>query len=707
MSDFAPIISLRNVSRSFQSGTGETVKVLEDLSLDIEPGSFNVIRGESGSGKTTLLRILGMLDSGFDGEFSIGGISLADRPVWFLDEMRSNNLGFIFQEGRLFEHMSLERNIEVPMQLQGVRQAEELDERIKALEPTFYKEREIAEQILKSDPKQASGGQKQRASVMRAIINRPSIILADEPTASLHSDLKQEVVDHLRELCEAGHTVIIVSHDAVFYDYGRQLELEKGVLREIVNETVQADSALEVRKPPDGQDILWGWMPRAPMSILARQAYRETIGRPLFLLLVLVSLIVGVSQVSVFSSVIIGAQEYIDVQMTEGSRLNRVRIKPRARDRGADDRFPVQDEISDWQIVKGVVERRETSAILRKIDGSKKTTTSMGLHADDPEYNLLQFVAGGAFDPSNSKPEIILTAGVLSEVFDASHFKDEEIDFDAFIGKDVDLVVNRYNTSGKLAGEVPVAMRVAGIILNGESGRQIYMPNRTQLLFDMIRRDRKGAFQLPENAGFENWLDEVTIEKMTDFPWQDSLHVYSTEIDKIVPLITELAGQGYQPESDVWKFKWALDVQDTAWKIFIPLLGLIILAAIITVSTNIFTSAKLRETELALWRVLGMRRGDMVMTQVLATTFSVALGTIIGLFAGNLMISQSKAMLQQRAEETAKASGNAVQNFDVIFAPVSDFFWMVLVIAVVIGILAALYPAYRTANTDPARVLQG
>ncbi|WP_133511090.1 ATP-binding cassette domain-containing protein [Candidatus Thiosymbion oneisti] len=699
-----PIISLRGISRAFRSGLGERVEILTDLDLDIAAGSFNVIRGESGSGKTTLLRILGMLDTGFSGDYSFAGHAVRGKPDWFLDELRAENIGFIFQEGRLFNHLTLRKNIETPLLLQGDRERRQAAPQIvEDLAPRFFDDGR-RDEILALRPGPASGGQKQRASIMRAIVNRPSIILADEPTASLHGDLKNYVVEHLKTLCADGHTVIVVSHDSVFYDTGRQLELDKGKLRELTPPPETPNNpGLPVQGPATG--LAGGWKPRAPVGILLKQAIRETLSRPIFLGLILISLIVGVCQVSVFASVIIGAQEFVDDAMTKGSRLNRVEIKPRRADRGQDDRFPGRGEIAAWEAVDKVVPRRVTLASLVNRDGSTTTYSAMGLHAGDPEYGLLDFVAGGPFSGGHDQLQVIVTASLLGELFDITGLEVGTEDYDDFIGRQVTIRLGQYTPSGNLRGETSIKLRVQGIILYAEGGRQLYLPNTTHLAFDRFKRDRRDEFPLPLNEAADAWTDTGAVAHMADFPWEDSLQIYARGMRDVIPVIKQVAKQGYKPRSDIWRFKWALDVQDTAWTIFIPLLALIVLAVAITVAANIFTSAKLRETELALWRVLGMRRGDLVLTQVLATAFSVTVGTVLGLTLGAVLVDQSKALLAQRGADAAVQDGDP-QTFDAIFAPVSEFYVPILLFALVLGIVAALYPAFRTANTDPAKVLQ-
>ena len=703
-----PIISLRGISREYTAGDGSRVKVLDDVTLDIQPGTLTVIRGESGSGKTTLLRILGILDSGFEGDYLFEKTPVNGQPDWYLDELRANNLGFIFQEGRLFGHMTLRRNIEVPLVLHGERDPGAVRDKIRALEPTFFSPDEIGNGTIEKEPRKVSGGQAQRGSIMRAIVDRPSIILADEPTASLHGDLKLEVVRHLQALTEAGHTVIVVSHDSVFYDAGRQLELVRGQLVELETKEPATESAPRIpsRMPEEGGAILNGWRPRAPLGILIQQALRETFFRPIFLSLILVSLIVGVCQVSVFTSVIVGAQVFVNEKITEGSRLNRIQIKPRMRDRTEDIRFPVRDEISAMPEVQHVIERRVTTTRVQKLDGSAGTFAVSGLHAGDPEYGLLSFAAGGAFSQSGDRPEVIVTAGLLAETFDLSGVEAGTEQYSDFLGRTITVLVNRYNTDRKPVGEEAIALEIKGVILNGEGGRQLYLPNRTLLLLDALIRDRTLEFRMPEGAGPDNWPETAVIAERTNFPWQDSLHVYAREIREILPLYSALSKMGYRPESDIWDYKWALDIQDTAWRVFLPLLVLIVAAVAITVMANIYTSAKLREAELALWRVLGMRRGDLVTTQVLSIFFSVTTGALAGLALGAVLIDRTRAMLRSRSEETAAATGQEAQDFDAIFAPVADFFWPLILGAVVVGLAAALYPAIRTAATDPAKVLQ-
>jgi hypothetical protein len=331
-------------------------------------------------------------------------------------------------------------------------------------------------------------------------------------------------------------------------------------------------------------------------------------------------------------------------------------------------------------------------------DGEKNVYSAMGLHTDDPEYRLLNFVAGGPFNPNNEELEVIVTVALLSDLFsEAAGLADGSKQYSDFIGKLVTIEVPQFARTGQLltARIRKIQLKIAGIILFAEGGRQLYLPNRTQLVFDRYKIDRDGVVVMPITETGEAWSDHSTIEQLVSFPWEDQLQVYTKEIRDIIPVFQQLSQLGYKPESEIWKFKWVLDVRDLAWNIFVPLLVLIVVAVALTVATNLFSSAKLREREFALWRILGMRRGDLVTTQVISTILMVLVGAALGLLIGSLLVNSARSFLADQGAGLEK-----------VFAPVSQFYPAILASSVVVGIVSAIYPAIRTARADPAKVLQ-
>jgi putative ABC transport system ATP-binding protein len=201
------IVRLAEVRRTFRDG-GRLVHALDGVDLRLDAGTFACVRGESGAGKSSLLAVVGGMDRGFTGAAVVCGTDLAAASEEELDRFRNENVGFVFQEFHLLPHLSVLENLTVPLVLRGeagsvaLERAHELAGRL-GLEP-----------LLGSPARVLSSGEKQRASLGRALSGRPRLLLADEPTASLDARHAGEVLDILeREVSEAGRTLLAVTHD--------------------------------------------------------------------------------------------------------------------------------------------------------------------------------------------------------------------------------------------------------------------------------------------------------------------------------------------------------------------------------------------------------------------------------------------------------------------------------------------------------------
>jgi putative ABC transport system ATP-binding protein len=202
-----PIVTCRGVTKTF--GSGElAVNALSRVDLDIAPGDFATLAGPSGSGKTTLLNMVGALDHPSAGEVTVDGQSLGDLKQAQLSDLRLRKIGFVFQSYNLVPVMSACENIEFVLELQGIAKA---DRRAKSLEAL----RDVGLVGLEHRrPAAMSGGQQQRVAVARALVSRPAIVLADEPTANLDSKSAGELIDLMLKLNdEHGTTFLIGTHD--------------------------------------------------------------------------------------------------------------------------------------------------------------------------------------------------------------------------------------------------------------------------------------------------------------------------------------------------------------------------------------------------------------------------------------------------------------------------------------------------------------
>jgi len=218
------MIKLRNVEKFFAQGVGRSY-VLRQIDLDVREGEFISIMGPSGAGKSTLLSILGMFDTSWTGEYW-----LDSQPVHQLDrkkrgELNKEYIGFVFQSYHLLDHMSVYENLDLPLSYKDVKKSDRQSMVADVLDRFHI--------VGKKDlfPNQLSGGQQQLVAVARAVIARPKLILADEPTGNLHSAQGREIMEVFKRLNDEGTTIIQVTHSETNAGYGnRVIELADGWL---------------------------------------------------------------------------------------------------------------------------------------------------------------------------------------------------------------------------------------------------------------------------------------------------------------------------------------------------------------------------------------------------------------------------------------------------------------------------------------------
>jgi putative ABC transport system ATP-binding protein len=225
------LIELRNLTKSYRMGS-ETIEALAGLSLDVERNDYVAIMGPSGSGKSTLMNIIGCLDSPTSGDYRLNGENVAGLSEDELARIRNREIGFVFQTFNLLARATALHNVELPLVYAGVSGAERRRRAEEALRAVGLMDRAAHK------PNELSGGQRQRVAVARALINRPSILLADEPTGNLDSKTGEEIMALFGDLHAGGQTILLVTHEADIAQHARRrVSLRDGKL--------ESDTAME------------------------------------------------------------------------------------------------------------------------------------------------------------------------------------------------------------------------------------------------------------------------------------------------------------------------------------------------------------------------------------------------------------------------------------------------------------------------------
>jgi putative ABC transport system ATP-binding protein len=222
-----PVIRLDGVHKTYQLGETQQVLALRGVSLEINAGEMVAVMGASGSGKSTLMNLLGCLDRPTRGHYFLEGVDVSQYSKTELAHVRNRQIGFVFQQFNLLSRTSALENVELPTVYAGLAPEERTKRAMAALELVGLGER------AEHHPSQLSGGQQQRVAIARALVNRPSILLADEPTGNLDSRTSVEIMDIFQKLNdEKGITIILVTHEQDIATYAKRiLEFRDGKMR--------------------------------------------------------------------------------------------------------------------------------------------------------------------------------------------------------------------------------------------------------------------------------------------------------------------------------------------------------------------------------------------------------------------------------------------------------------------------------------------
>jgi putative ABC transport system ATP-binding protein len=210
------LIRTENITKTYATGAVE-VPALAGVTLEIDKGEYVALMGPSGSGKSTLMHLLGCLDTPTSGRYWFNGRDISTLDDIELAHLRNREIGFVFQSFNLLPRLSAQANVQLPMLYAGVPVRERKERAAELLEMVGLKDR------MTHNPNELSGGEMQRVAIARAFSNRPSVVLADEPTGNLDSRTGVEIMRIFGSLAEQGNTIILVTHDQSVADHARRI----------------------------------------------------------------------------------------------------------------------------------------------------------------------------------------------------------------------------------------------------------------------------------------------------------------------------------------------------------------------------------------------------------------------------------------------------------------------------------------------------
>ncbi|OTA21634.1 hypothetical protein Xbed_00383 [Xenorhabdus beddingii] len=641
------LLELKGVSRSYSVGA-EQINVLDNISLSIQAGEMVAIVGASGSGKSTLMNILGCLDKPSSGEYWIAGRKTEDLDSNQLAELRREYFGFIFQRYHLLAHLTAEQNVEIPAIYLG---ASKIQRRERAIE--LLKSLGLGNRIhYRSN--QLSGGQQQRVSIARALMNGGQVILADEPTGALDSVSGQEMMDILKQLCQQGHTVVIVTHDPnIAAQAQRVIEIKDGRIMSDSHSSENQTTALSsVGVRTSSVQQIWGRFNEALLM-----AWRAMIVNKLRTLLTMLGIIIGIA--SVVTILVLGdAAKSMVLSYIKSIETNSIKIYPGRNFGDTDDsdlnrqalKLTDISAIKSQPYIQAVSPELWNTGRLRRgnIDADAQVS---GVGSDFFQVYTMKFAQGMPFTP-----EMIHRQAQVVIIDDHTRKKFFPYQNDV-IGKEL-LLTN-------------IPLTVIGVIAKGES---LYGGNRLQIWLPystmnsrVINKSFLDSIVVRVKEGYSSNEAEAKLKQLLAFR-HGKEDVYTYNVNKTIA---------------------AIDKTTRTLQIFLTLVAVIsLIVGGIGVMNIMLVSVTERTREIGIRMAVGARASDIMQQFLIESVMVCLMGGILG-----ITLSYSLSLIGQLI----------LPKWNFVYNPVA--FVIAFGCSTAIGVIFGFLPARNAARLDPIEAL--
>jgi macrolide transport system ATP-binding/permease protein len=653
------LIQLNDIRKTFPLGD-ERVEILKGINLEIQEGEFVAITGPSGSGKSTLMNVVGLLDRPDTGTYLLDGIETSGMKEAALAEARRSKLGFVFQQFQLLPRLNATENVGLPL-LYSQRQWE--------LAPA----RELLMKVglgerLEHRPGQLSGGQQQRVAIARALVNRPRIILADEPTGNLDSNSSREILELLKQLNQEGITVILITHDPQVAQSARRIItiLDGKIATDSGPDSTRHRTGDKLQDHPGPRTPVPAPGPRGPYLELMRQAIRTLAANPLRTILSTLGVLIGVAAVIAMLAIGKGARESIETQLSSlGSNL--ISVRP------GNVRVGGVTTESDWLKLT----REDTRAIAEKIPMVRSATpvvTGNGQRVAFQDRNASTQVYGVI--PGYARMHAV-------EPTIGRYFTEEENQERALVAV-IGLTVSRNlfggdNPVGKTLKLNRIPVRVIGLLPEkgassfGDRDDQIHIPLHTAMYRVLGKQ----------------WVDliEVEIEKGANMEEAQS---------RLKDLLYDRHEIPKSQTEDAFRIFNMADIQNaltqtskTLGTLLIAIASIALLVGGIGIMNIMLVSVTERTREIGLRKAIGATSGDILLQFLVESAAIGVFGGILGISLGvgvSLLISSLAGWVTS-----------------ISIPGVLGAFWF----SSLVGMLFGIWPARRAAGLHPIDALRG